>query len=416
MKVLGKLAVTGVALAIGIAAVGCGSSSKSGGSTNSTSSAPAKSNKPIVIGHVLGATGFMQFYDVPANEAARLAAQDINAKGGVLGGRPLEISNFNMKTDPPLGVAGVDEMLRSGASVLLAPGDLDTAAPALQQAESKKKVIFSVEGSDYRLGLFGKHVYAMGLASNVQGAAGAEWAYNEKNWKSAYALVDVTLAITKSAGQFFVERFSNLGGKVVGTDTFKNDDPSIGAQITKIKSANPQPDFIYLSSFIPGSAKAIKQIRDAGIDLPILCQISCGEGISWRKGVPNLSNFFYTNMGFTYGPGDPNKQIWDLAQRFQKATGKPMELSLDLAGYASVQLIAYALNKAGSTDSEKVNAALESANAVPTILGPISFTPQFHMPYNQPVRINEVEKGKDKFVTTLKPQKVNLTGKGLPSL
>jgi branched-chain amino acid transport system substrate-binding protein len=410
MNALRKFAVIALGVVLGIGVVGSASS-------NSNPASAVSANKtPILIGHVLGATGFMQFYDVPANKAAQLAVQDINAKGGVLGGHPLKISTFNMKTDPPLGVGGVDQMLKQGAKVLLAPGDLDTAAPALQEAENKKQVIFSVEGSDYRLGLFGKYVYSMGLASNVQGAAGAEWAYKGKHWKNAYALVDVTLAITKSAGQFFVQRFRDLGGNVVGTDTFKNDDPSIGAQITNIRNANPQPDFIYLSSFIPGSAKAIKQIRDAGINTPIVCQISCCEGLSWRNAVPNLSNFFYTNMGFTYGPGDPNKQIWDLAQRFKKATGKGMELSLDLAGYASVQLIAYALNKAGSTDPEKVNAALESAKNVPTILGPISFTPQFHMPYNQPVRIIEVENGKDRFLTTWKPQKVNLTGKNLPGL
>ena len=238
-----------------------------------------------------------------------------------------------------------------------------------------------------------------------------------KGWRTAYALVDLTLVITKSAGQFFIQRFPQLSGaKIIGTDTFKNNDASIATQITKIKSANPKPDFIYLSSFIPGSASAIKQIRDAGITLPIVCQISCGEGLDWLKGVPTLSNFFYTNMGYVYGPGDPNAQIWTLAQRFQQTFGKPMDLSLDLAGYASVQLVAYAINKAGSTDPEAINNALNAAQNVDTIMGPISFTSQFHMPYTQPVRIVQISNGQNSFVQTFTPQQVNLNGQGLPTL
>ena len=160
------------ALVLMLVTAGCAG----GGGTAS----PSTSNQAITIGHVLGATGFMEFYDGPANQAAQLAVQDINAKGGVLGGRQLKISNFDMKSDPPSGVGGVDQLLAQGATVLFAPGDLDTAAPALQEATNKHRTIIALEASDYRTGLFGKYAYAMGLASNVQGAAAAEWAYDVK--------------------------------------------------------------------------------------------------------------------------------------------------------------------------------------------------------------------------------------------
>lgn len=389
------------------------SDDKSDNSGNTETNENGSLSDPIIIGYVLGATGWMRFYDGPALDAARLAVDDINSAGGVLG-RPLQLLQYDMKTDPPLGVNGVLEMIDKGAAALIAPGDYDTAAPALTTAEENQIPIISGLGSDYKLGLFGPYSYSMGLASNVQGAAGAEWAFEEQGWDSAYVLTDVTIEITKTAGQFFLQRFDELGGEIVGADTFLNDDASIGAQITSLQNASSQPDFIYMSSFIPGSASAIKQIRDAGIDLPILCQISCGEGVEWVKGIPGLSNFFYTNMGFVYGEGDPNAKVWELAQRFEQAYGSPMELSLTLGGYASVEMLAYAIEEAGSTDSEAIKQALDGAQGVDTVLGPVSFTPEFHMMYDIAVRIGSIVDGEQTFVTTWTPNEVNLTGENLP--
>ena len=51
--------------------------------------AEAPSGKPIVIGVVAGVSGWMRYLDYPGALAARMAVEDINAAGGVLG-RPLK--------------------------------------------------------------------------------------------------------------------------------------------------------------------------------------------------------------------------------------------------------------------------------------------------------------------------------------
>ena len=378
-----------------------------------TTAAPA-AVEPIIIGHSLARSGWMQAYDEPVNDTARLAVDDINAAGGVLG-RPLKIIDFDNKTDTQLSVSGAEQLLADGAHVLFLSGDIDVSGAAVALAEERHVIAFPVEASDYSAGLLGDYTYAMGLASNVQGSSGAEWAYENKGWRNGFVLADLTISITKTAAQFFIERFEDLGGET-GVATFMNNDPSFATQITAINNADPAPEFIYMSSFVPGSASALKQIRDAGITIPVLCQISCGEGIGWLEGVPNLGEFYYTNMGYIYSPGDPNPDLNALGERYLDVYGSRMEHSLDMTGYAAVQLLAWAIEKAGSTDSDAIKAALNTANKVPTVLGEISMTPDFHMMYDYPVRMNEIVDGEHVFLQLWEPAVVNLTGEGLPDL
>jgi branched-chain amino acid transport system substrate-binding protein len=57
---------------------------------------------------------------------------------------------------------------------------------------------------------------------------------------------------------------------VLGEDTFLNSDASIDAQITRINGLSAEPDVIMFCSYAPGGPSAIRQLRAAGIDQPII--------------------------------------------------------------------------------------------------------------------------------------------------
>ena len=92
--------------------------------------------------------------------------------------------------------------------------------------------------------------------------------------------------------------------KLIGADTFKNEDASIAAQITRIKSLPQEPDAIMLCSMMPGVVSAIRQIRAAGIKSMII-NGSGVDGSYWLNAVPDLSNFYVPVQGSIYGD-DPN--------------------------------------------------------------------------------------------------------------
>ena len=97
----------------------------------------------------------------------------------------------------------------------------------------------------------------------------AEWGYHKRGFRTAYVLLDTTIEYNKGICYGFDWMFPRLDGTtILGHDTFKNDDPSIASQITRIKNLPEPPDAIMLCTYVPGGASATRQIRAAGIDVP----------------------------------------------------------------------------------------------------------------------------------------------------
>jgi branched-chain amino acid transport system substrate-binding protein len=383
-----------VALAAMVLGTSCGSSSTSAGGSSSS---------PIIIGDAYSATGWMSFYDIPEANAAKLAVADINKKGGVLG-RQLQLIFTDIQTDPSKGPAGVLQLKQQGAQQMLVSGDYDTSEPAVVVAQQNKIPTIDPSGSDPKAGKLGPYAFGTGQGTNIQAAALAEWAYQKKGWRNGYLLRDDANGYSKTLGNYFATAWPAAGGTLVGQDTFMNGDPSIGAQITRMKAA-PPTDFIYLASYLPGSAAATRQIRAAGINVPILGG-QTGDGQSWLDSTPGLSDFYYTAYAYVFGGGDPNPAVAQVLSDYKQAYGKPMDGSVGLVGYAAIQLFAEAIKKAGTTDGPAVQKAMESLSNVPTVLGPISYTPTQHLPLSLPVRIQAVQNGQQTFVTQWKVQKI----------
>jgi branched-chain amino acid transport system substrate-binding protein len=391
------LVAVAVAVVLPITLVACGG----GGSSDSDSSSD---NSPITIGFVVGKTGVLESYDVPAETMAKLAISDINSEGGI-DGRQIETVEADMKSKPELAGTAATQVIDDGADVLMVPCDFDLGSPAALVAQKEGKIAMSLCAASTNFGPagIGNLAYTMGLAAPTEGTAAAEWAHDEQKWDSTYVLLDTTLDQNKQGTDAFKETWDRLGGKLVGEDTFQQEDQSIDAQVSRISSLNPKPDFLYVSSYQPGFAQALKQIRDAGIDLPIVGGSDL-DGDYWKEAVPNLSDVYFTAMASIYGD-DPDPKINDLVDRFEKKNGNPPDVSAFLAGYAGVQALQKGIEEAGSTDGEAMTKVMEHFTDEPFVLK-TTFTPEFHISLNRTVRIMQIQDGKTSFVKTLDPKDI----------
>ena len=159
---------------------------------------PASAADKPVFGLVMSFSGWFQPIDADTIAGAKLAVEEINAAGGVLG-QPIEIVEFDNKSDPPLGADGAVEVIGKGAKAILFPSDFDFGAPGAYVAQQSDVIAFS-GASDPKFGVqgVGPLAYSTSNASQAQGALLAEWAFKEKGWKTAYVLLDNTIAYTKS--------------------------------------------------------------------------------------------------------------------------------------------------------------------------------------------------------------------------
>lgn len=359
---------------------------------------------PIIVGAAIGETGFMAPWDATSAAGAALAIKKINARGGVLR-RPLQLVIRDTKSDLAQGATAGVELLDKGASVMMVSCDFDYGAGAAIKAMAKNVLALSTCAASTKYGPQGIGPLAFTMATSAPNFAGAisQWAFEKKKIRSVYLLLDSTLDVEKQYCDAYEKIWTKLAGKgaVLGKDTFQQNDPSVAAQITRIKSLPTQPEAIALCSYMPGAAKAIRQIRAAGLKMPILLGDD-GDGSFWLKAVPNASNIYFATYGSIFG--DDSRPAVNAFFRELKRAGQPAQSSHALTGYALIQAFALAAKKAGTLDGTKLAKAMETFRNVPTLAGPTTFTAKNHIQFHRSALIMKVERGRDSAIGLVKPK------------
>jgi branched-chain amino acid transport system substrate-binding protein len=385
-RAISKLGVALCCLAALVAA-GCGGDDDSGGGE--------KSGKPILVGAAVALTGDEAPFDEPPMLAFQQAAEEVNAKGGV-NGRKLDVVVRDMKSDPSLASRVTTDLINQGAELVIVPCDPDLGAPGAIVAQQKGIISFSLCEASARFGPqgIGKYVYTPSHITYLEGYVMAEWAQMKLKLSRAFVIEDKTFAgYDGEVCKGFRNRWEGLGGETVGSDTLSADDKSIASTVTRITDSNP--DFVYMCSQPPGSPGWIRQIRAAGLDMPIL-MATATDGTYWLNAVPNLSDVFYPSMGSIYGD-DPNSRVNEFVETFTKKQGDPPQTAYALFGAAVMDLWKKAVEQAKTTDAEPVRKALDSFRNVDTLVGSTTYTDTAHIALDRPMLIMEIQNGKIRY-------------------
>ena len=359
------------------------------------SAPPAHSeNAPIVIGFAVAQTGFMVAADGDAvANSVKLWVEERNAKGGLLG-RPLKEIMVDTKSDPAESARAGQAVVNQGADLVVVTCDYDQGSPAAAIAQRAGKISVFLCAGDPKAGIqgVGRYSFSAGIASQVEGAAIAEWAHKNLGVKKVYSLIDTGLEYSKSTCAGWDWAVKKNGIESLGSDTFRNDDPSIQSQITRIANLPVKPDAIMLCTFPPGGASAIRQIRAAGLNLPLLCG-SAMDGIFWINAVPNLSDFYIAVYASVWGD-DPNAELNTFPGKFAAKFGHPPANAFAIPPYVFLDLWAKAVEKAGTLDAAKVVPIMEQYKDEPTLMGPLSFSDKLHIQNHSTLQILKYENGK----------------------
>jgi branched-chain amino acid transport system substrate-binding protein len=353
----------------------------------------------VTVGFPVALSGFVAPYDDGPRKAALLAIDDINAKGGLLGKKIVTVES-DTKSDPAQGATAATEVLSQGAKMIMVTCDFDFGAPAALVAESQNVIAFSSCAADPKFGVqgIGKNAYTMSTTTVSQGATLADWAFKESGFKTVYLLKDTMVEYTKSLCDSFETRWTELAGadSIVGRDTFHGmNDTSIAGQISALKANATQPDFVMFCGAING-ASAVRQIRAAGINLPLVASESM-DGAYWLEAVPNLSDFYVAVYGSVFG-NDPEATVNDFVARFTAKHGATPVTGHALTGYSVIEAWARAVERAGTFDTDAVRAELDKFSAEPLLIGKTSYTPELHINIDRPMLIMKIVNGKHEAV------------------
>lgn len=369
---------------------GCGS----GGKPDEASS-PSGLPQEIVIGAAIGKTGYMAPFDA-AIAALEQLVSETNARGGI-DGHKLRVIQADTRSDPQQAVVAVQKVIEEGADVLFFTGEALTAAAGSPLAEEHDKLNFSILQEPGFGPPTSGHLSFSSNPSLLSEVSAAASFFHDKGIEHPFLFRDTTIIYGKAACSGFQQSWEELGGEIAGSVDFENTDASISSQIGKLKGSDA--DAVVMCSYPPGGAAAIKQIRAAGVQLPIYGPTSF-DGLYWLKGIPNTENIYFTSNGSSYDP--PNKATAKLLEHL-RSDGIDTDIATNLlAWYAGGQLIIDSIEETHSVDGGVLAAALE-AKPHNTILGKMAYSADSHYT-NRTWPIYVLSNGKPKLVSMVKPK------------
>ena len=369
-----------------------------------TATSALADDNEVLIGAATSFSGWMAAFDTSPTRSAEIAIDDINAAGGVLG-KKLRLVHIDTKTDAALTARAAQDLVKQGVKMMLTACDFNSGAPAALVAQQAGVIAMSSCGADIKYGnlTIGNNVFTMATDSEGTGRILADWATNKMGWKTAYALLDTFIEYDKSECRGFVARFKELNGdqSVVLEDTFKNADVSVATQISRYQALAQKPQVMIICSVPPGLASSIRQIRSAGIDIPILSACG-GDGSAWHSAVPGLSNYFYLNYSADAGVKELRPDAEAFFVKYEKRFGERPGSGQGITGYSVVQAWARAAQRAGSFDTDKVRAELEKFTDEPLMVGLTTYTPKLHTNLNRPMLMVSIKDTKPEFTGLLR--------------
>jgi branched-chain amino acid transport system substrate-binding protein len=397
------LVLVAAAGALALVGTACGGNDSSGGDTETTATAQA-SGEPIVIGSAIALTGGLSAFDLPALAGTEIAIEEINKAGGIMG-RPVKLVKADTKSDINQGSRAGLEVIGKGANAMITTLDFNYGGGAAREAQ-KAGIVAIAPGAgspEYGVQGIGPMAYTLGIAAQTDSTVAAEWGIEDKKFKTSYLLLDDITDYDKTQCSSFETVWKELGGTILGKDTFKNSDPSVAAQVTRIKSLSSEPDLIMLCSFPPGGAVAVKQLRDAGVKSAIISNGAMDGDFWYKDSIPKLSDFYITASASVWGD-DPSQQVNDFVAKYKAAKGQP-QAYFTVLGYIAVYALKQAMEKAGSTDGTAVAGELDKFTKEEIAGLELTFTPELHIDTQREERIIGVFNGKHKVVASRAAEK-----------
>jgi branched-chain amino acid transport system substrate-binding protein len=356
------------------------------GATSAATSGKA-AGTPIVIGAAIDLTKNMAPFDAPALAAAQIEIKKINAAGGV-DGHPLVLKFINDQLDAAQTKQAATKLITQGVNIGWVTCDVDYATPAIQAfLQAKLLTVAPCIGTDQmgpsRFGSAGQLAFSFGNAAQDEGSAMAEWAYAH-GWKTADVVTDKLLVYFQNVCSGFTNRFKQLGGTIVDSESFTQGDKTINNVATRI-NGKPAKMIAFCTSFGTDQPAFVSSLRTLGNKTPIMNSWAADGNYWWSKN-PKVTNFYFVTYAGAVAK-DPDAAVRAFEAKM-KAAGTPAQSGGFITGADAIDAIAYAIKKSGgSTDGAKLAAVLSHLTKFQTLGGPITFTPTFHSVTGRPYRI-----------------------------
>ena len=368
---------------------------------NKSADQTAADNQVIKVGEFASLTGKEATFGVSSHEGTLLAVEALNAAGGVLGkkvqllteddlskaGEPATVVNKLISRD---GVVAILGEVASSRSLEAAPICQEAHIPMISPSSTNPKV---TETGDY--------IFRVCFIDPFQGTVMANFATKTLKAKKVAVFTDVKSDYSKGLAKFFKEGFVAAGGQIVAELDYNGGDKDFKAELTAIKSANP--DAVFIPGYYTDVALICIQARQLGLTVPLFGGDGWESDQLMKIGQDAVEGTYYsTHYAPDVATENSKKFVADYQKRWHNADGSPkLPDAMAALGYDSMMILADAMKRAGTTDGPKVRDALAATKDFDGVTGKTTINAQRDA--TKSAVIMKVQGGQFHYVETVNP-------------
>lgn len=340
-------------VALSLVASACGDSS-----TDS-----ATSDDPIRIGQIVSLTGNYSPLGSENKKSVELAVEKVNRDGGVLG-RKLEVVVKDDKSQPDQSVLAFNDLRGDDVAAVIGSPFSNSALATIPSVDRAEIPYVSLTPADEQVQPIHPYVFVVPALASLYGERILQ--YLKATGVSTVALAHDTRSSYAVAGfNGMKDKASKYGVTISVSEEFQTDATEFGAVIGHVRSSGAQAFVVWATG--PPAVALTKQYATAGVDIPLVMTGAQASKLFLDPVGPAAEGVTVASsigvVGEDLPDGKQKDAINELTSSFEEKYGyPPPQFAQD--GYSGVKLLVAAIEKAGSTEPEKIRDALENLTLV----------------------------------------------------
>lgn len=324
----------------------------------------------VKIGVAFALSGPIAVYGTPQRNGVQLAADEINAKGGINGQKlVLVIEDEQGKKEEGINVFK-KLIFQDRVLAIIGPTLSNSAFAADPIANAAKVPVLGVSNTASGITDIGPYIFRNSITEADILPVVIRTVKEKRKVQKVAVMYGNDDAFTKSGYEVFKQALADSKIDVLTTETFAKGDVDFSAQLTKIRAL--KPDAIVVSALAEEAANIMLQARQLG--LPDSVPFIGGNGFNNPKLFQIAGKAAEgTFVGGPWSIEDKNSKNLAFVDAYTKRYGSPPD-QFAAQAYDGLYIVATAVQKAETTsDREKVREAMQNLKGFAGATGPFEF-------------------------------------------
>ena len=322
------------------------------------------SNDTVKFGVIGPLTGDYSLYGVAVQRGAELAAEEINAAGGVLG-KDLEIIAYDSKGDSTEGVNAYNRLIDNDQIDALIGATFSGVSLAVKELAVQDGVpMLTPTATNSQVTLDAPNVFRTCYTDSYQGSTAGKFVAEELEFENVAVMYNRDDAYSEGLATAFIGEFTTRGLTTTSFE-FGAQDDDYNAILTNIQAGGYEA--VFLPGYISEVGAILTQADTLGLNVPFIGGDGW-DGLEAEYADVAEGDYFVNH----YSKNDPNQVVQDFVTNYNAKYGE-LPNALAALAYDAVYVMVQAFEDAGSVDNAEVVAALEAVNYTNAVTGSIHF-------------------------------------------